>query len=150
VKSQNWHLILLLSLPGPVMGFLTLTGVIPFGVDRWFWLGISIVAAVTIAMRVDQGAFRTGALVGFFLGATSKLIQAVWSDTYVANNPELLGSLTGATEGAPFQYRMLMLVPFVGLTNALLVGLMSYFAFKAVPAVRRPRDDETPSIGGDE
>lgn len=137
MNKYNWQLIVALSLPGPVMGVLTLYGVIPFGVDRWFWLAISIVVAVTIARRVQRGAFGHGALVGFLLGATSKLIQALWSDTYAAHNPELLGKLTGATEGAPFQYRMLMLVPFVGLTNALLVGLMSYFAFKAVPRVRR-------------
>ena len=138
MKKYDWNLIAVLSLPGPVMGVLTLYGVIPFGVDRWFWLAISIVAALTIARRVRNHAFGHGALVGFLLGAGSKFIQAIWSDLYAANNPELLEKLTGATDGAQFQYRMLMLVPFVGLTNAALVGLMSYFAHKAM---RRPREE---------
>jgi len=136
MKKYDWNLIAVLSLPGPVMGLLTLYGVIPFGVDRWFWLAISVVAAIAIASRVQRNAFGHGALVGFLLGASSKIIQAIWADQYAANNPVLLEKLTGATDGAAFQYRMLMLVPFVGLTNAALVGLMSYFAHKAM---RRPR-----------
>jgi hypothetical protein len=140
MNKYDWNLIVLLSLPGPVMGFLTLRGVIPFGFDRWFWLAISVVAAIVIARRVERHAFGHGALVGFLLGATSKLIQAIWSDLYAANNPALSEKLTGATDGPEFQYRMLMLVPFVGLTNALLVGLMSYFAHKAVRGSRREAD----------
>jgi hypothetical protein len=140
MKKYDWHLIVPLSLPGPVMGLLTLYGIIPFGIDRWFWLAISIVAAVTIARRVELHAFGHGALVGFLLGATSKLIQAIWADVYVAHNPVLLEKLTDATAGPAFQYRMLMLVPFVGIVNALLVGLMSYFAHKAMPRPRREED----------
>lgn len=137
MRQYDWRLVATLSLPGPAMGLLTLFGVIPFGIDRWFWLAISVVAAVTIARRVRERAFSHGALVGFLLGATSKMIQAVWAEHYAAHNPVLLDKLTGATEGAAFQYRMLMLVPFVGLTNAVLVGLMSHFAFKAVNRPRR-------------
>lgn len=140
MKKFDWHLIVPLSLPGPVMGLLTLYGIIPFGIDRWFWLAISVVAAVTIARRVERQAFGHGALVGFLLGATSKLIQAIWADVYVAHNPVLLEQLTGATDGPAFQYRMLMLVPFVGLVNALLVGLMSYFAHRAMPQPRREEE----------
>ena len=137
MKKYDWNLIAVLSLPGPVMGFLTLNGVIPFGIDRWFWLAISVVAAIAIAGRVQSNAFGHGALVGFLLGASSKLIQAIWADLYAVNNPVLLDKLTGATDGAAFQYRMLMLVPFVGLINAALVGLMSYFAHKAMRRSRR-------------
>jgi hypothetical protein len=137
MKKYDWKLIISLSLPGPVMGLLTLYGIIPFGMDRWFWLAISIVAAVVIARSAERHAFGHGAIVGFLLGATSKAIQAVWSDLYAGNNPALLEKLSGATEGAAFQYRMLMLVPFVGLTNALLVGLMSFFTFKAVRGSRQ-------------
>ena len=140
MKKYDWHLIIPLSLPGPIMGLLTLYGIISFGIDRWFWLAISVVAAVTIARRVESNAFGHGALVGLLLGATSKLIQALWADVYVAHNPELLDKLTGTTSGSAFQYRMLMLVPFVGLVNALLVGLMSYFAHKAMPHPRREEE----------
>jgi hypothetical protein len=139
MKKYDWRLIGMLSLPGPVMGLLTLYGIIPFGIDRWFWLGISVVAAVTISRRVERDAFKHGALVGLLLGATSKLIQAIWSDVYVDHNPVLMEKLTGETDGPAFQYRMLMLVPFVGIVNAMLVGLMSFFAHKAKP---RPRQQE--------
>jgi uncharacterized membrane protein len=140
MKKYDWHLIVTLSIPGPAMGVLTLLGIIPFGIDRWFWLAISIVASVMIARRVESNAFAHGAIVGFLLGATSKLIQAIWAGTYVSHNPALLEKLTDATDGPVFQYRMLMLVPFVAVTNALLVGLMSYFAYRAMP--RRQREEE--------
>ncbi|MGD8413158.1 MAG: hypothetical protein PVF33_02930 [Candidatus Latescibacterota bacterium] len=132
MKKYDWKLILTLSLPGPVMGVLTLYGIIPFGIERWFWLTISIVAAVVIARGVKSHAFGHGAIVGFLLGASAIFIKAAWSELYAANNPALLQKLSGATGGPEFQYRMLMLVPFIGLSNALLVGLMSFFTFKAM------------------
>jgi len=136
VRKYDWKLILLLSLPGPVMGLLTLYGVIPFGTDRWIWLPITIVAAVTIARRVESNAFGHGALVGFLLYATSKLVHGVWSDTYLAHNPILLDEHPDATEALEFKYRMLMFVPLLGIANAVLVGVMSYFTFKAMPSNR--------------
>ena len=139
MRDVDWRLIGLLSLPGPVMGLLTLFGIIPFGIDLWIWVAISVFAAVTIAHRVEHDAFKSGALVGFLLGASSKLIQALWAELYVTSNPELLERLSGETTGPAFQYRMLMLVPFVGIVNAGLVGLMSYFAHKAKP---RPQREE--------
>jgi hypothetical protein len=138
ITSYDWKLILLLSLPGPAIGILTLFGIIPFGTDRWFWLAVSIVAAVVIAWRVERGAFGHGAVVGFLLGATSKLIQGIWSGTYVANNPDLVVKFAGEGERSEFQYFVLMLVPFVGIANALIVGLMSHLAHRAVGR-NRPR-----------
>lgn len=131
VFSYDWKLILLLSLPGPAIGVLTLFGVIPFGADRWFWLAVSIMAAVIIALRVEHGVFGHGAAVGLLLGVTSKLIQGIWSSTYVAHNPGLMEKFSGETETAEFRYFVLMLVPFVGIANALIVGLMSYLTYKA-------------------
>jgi hypothetical protein len=132
VTSYNWKLILLLSLPGPAIGVLTLYGVIPFGADRWFWLAVSVIAAVVIALRVERGAFGHGAIVGLLLGATSKLIQGIWSSTYIANNPGLLENFSGESELPEFRYFVLMLVPFVGIANALIVGLMSYLTHRAM------------------
>ncbi len=141
MKKYDWGLILVMSIPGPVMGMLTLYGIIPFGAERWFWLGISIVTAVTVARRVEGAAFGHGALVGLLLGVTSKLMQAIWAGTYVAHNPGLLDKLSGSVDGPQFQYRMLMLVPFVGIANAIIVGLMSHFTFKARPDVQKGRPE---------
>lgn len=140
MRKYDWGLILVMSIPGPVMGVLTLYGIVPFGSERWFWLGISIVAAVTVARRVDDAAFGHGALVGLLLGISSKLIQAIWAGTYAAHNPVLLAKLSGPVDSVQFQYRMLMLVPFVGIANAILVGLMSHFTYRARPRVQNRRD----------
>jgi hypothetical protein len=38
---------------------------------------------------------------------------------------------SGVPGGLEFKYFVLMLVPFVGIANAVLVGLMSHFAYRA-------------------
>jgi hypothetical protein len=138
MRKYDWKLISVLSLPGPVMGLLTLYGVIADGTDRWFWLVISIACALVIARRVDGNAFGHGAFVGLFLGVSSKLIQGLFSGVYAAHNPDVVEKLadSGVPGGMEFQYYVLMLVPFVGIANALLVGLMSHFAYKALPRKR--------------
>lgn len=140
-RKLDGKLIVLLSLPGPAVGVLTLFGIIPEGVDRYFWLVISVVCAVTIARRVDRYPFGHGALVGFILGATAKLIQGIWSGTYVAHNPGLLEKFSEVPQGAEFKYFVLMLVPFVGIGSALIVGLLSHLAYKALG---RGRASSTP------
>jgi hypothetical protein len=132
MASIDRKLVALLSLPGPAMGVLTVFGIIPEGVDLYFWLAISVACAVVIARRVESRAFGHGALVGFVLGVTSKLIQGIWSDTYVVHNPGLLEKFSDVPQGPEFQYFILMLVPFVGIGSALIVGLLSHLAFKAM------------------
>lgn len=136
MKHFDRRLILLLSAFGPAMGVLTLFGIIPDGVDRFFWLAISIGCAVVIARRAPQHAFGHGAIVGFLLGASAKLIQGIWSGVYIAHNPGLLESFSEAQskipQGTEFKYYVLMLVPFVGIASSLIVGLLSHFAFKSL------------------
>ena len=136
MKHFDRRLILLLSLFGPAMGVLTLFGIIPDGVDRFFWLAISIGCAVVIARRAPQHAFGHGAIVGFLLGASAKLIQGIWSGVYLAHNPGLLEKFSEAQskipQGTEFKYFVLMLVPFVGIASSLIVGLLSHFAFKSL------------------
>ncbi|MCK5408499.1 MAG: hypothetical protein KAJ37_13615 [Candidatus Krumholzibacteria bacterium] len=136
MKHFDRRLILLLSLFGPAMGVLTLFGIIPDGVDRFFWLAISIACAVVIARRAPQHAFGHGAIVGFLLGASAKLIQGIWSGVYIAHNPGLLEKFSEEQskmpQGTEFKYYVLMLVPFVGIASSLIVGLLSHFAFKSL------------------
>ena len=136
MKHFDRRLILLLSLFGPAMGVLTLFGIIPDGVDRFFWLAISIGCAVVIARRAPKHAFGHGAIVGFLLGASAKLIQGIWSGVYLAHNPGLLESFAEAQskvpQGTEFKYYVLMLVPFVGIASSLIVGLLSHFAYKSL------------------
>jgi|GEM_PF-1597458 len=136
MKHFDRRLILLLSLFGPAMGVLTLFGIIPDGVDRFFWLAISIGCAVVIARRAPHHAFGHGAIVGFLLGASAKLIQGIWSGVYLAHNPGLLESFAEAQskvpQGTEFKYYVLMLVPFVGIASSLIVGLLSHFAYKSL------------------
>lgn len=138
MRHYDRKLIILLALFGPAMGIFTLFGIIPDGVDRYFWLAISIGCAVVVARRVPGGAFGHGAIVGFLLGASAKLIQGIWSNAYLAHNPGILDRFSEAQskipQGQEFKYFVLMLVPFVGIANALIVGLLSHLASKMFPS----------------
>jgi hypothetical protein len=138
MRNLEWKTILSLSLFGPVMGLLTLFGVLPFNVEGYVWLVISVVSAVTIANRIGPGAFINGVATGFLQGATSKLVQGIFSDTYAARNPGLMEKLTDIPEGMEFKYFVLMLVPFVGIGSALVLGLLTFLAGRLLR-----REDET-------
>jgi len=128
MRNLEWKTILSLSLFGPVMGLFTLFGVPPFNAEGYVWLVISVVSAVTIANRIGPGAFINGVATGFLQGATSKLVQGIFSGTYAAHNPGLMEKLTDVPEGMEFKYFVLMLVPFVGIGSALVLGLLTFLA----------------------
>lgn len=142
MSNLQWKTILSLSLFGPVMGVLTLFGVIPFNAEGYVWLGISVASAITIANRIGSGPFINGVVTGFLQGATSKLVQGVFSGTYAARNLGLMEKLTDIPAGMEFKYFVLMLVPFVGIGSALVLGLLSFLAGRMLR-----REDESDPRG---
>jgi hypothetical protein len=110
------------------MGMLTLFGVVPFNAEGYVWLVISVACAIAIATRFGSRTFITGAATGFLQGATSKLVQGIFSETYAARNPGLMEKLSDIPAGMDFKYFVLMLVPFVGIGSALVLGLLSFLA----------------------
>lgn len=134
---MNRKLVLWLAALGPVMGALIVAGVFPKGVDRFAWMGVNIVCAVSIARARVDNPFWHGAVAGFLIGALATLVQGVFTEAYVAHNPWVLETFSRRSEDFDLQYFIMMLVPFIGLAGAFITGLLSYLADKAM----RPKEE---------
>jgi hypothetical protein len=122
---MNWRLLAPLALFGPVIGALTVAGVFPRGADRWVWLGVVAVSAVLIARREPRRAIKHGALIGFWNGATSTLIQALFMDPLLAHNPWMVEAFARQPKGFDMQFFLFMLVPFIGVAGGAVTALLS-------------------------
>jgi len=129
--TLDWRLILYLSLFGPAIGTLMVLGVLPQGGERVAWLVATAVSAVLIARRTGAPV-RHGALVGFFSGATSTLVQALFTATLLTNNPWMVEAFAGMPEGFDPQFFIFMLVPFIGVASGLALALVSLLGAKAI------------------
>jgi hypothetical protein len=125
---MNRGLVLKLSLLGPVMGALVVFGVFPQGVDRFAWMVVNIGCAVVIARSSVDNVFRHGAVIGFVVGASATLVQGVFADALIANNPWVMDKFADQPEGFDMQLFIMQLVPFIGIAGALLTGFLSFLA----------------------
>lgn len=128
---MNWRLILSLSLFGPVIGALTVFGVIPRGIDRFVWGAVVGGCAFLAAKKEPQRALLHGAVVGFINGASSTLIQALFVDTLTANNPWMVEAMAKQPPGFDFEFFVYMLVPFIGVAGGGMTGLLAMWIARA-------------------
>lgn len=138
---MNWKLLFVLAPFGPVMGALTVLGVFPQGADRFPWLAIVGASAVWVARREPRRALLHGAVSGFWNGASSTLVQALFLPELVANNPWFVEKFANQPAGFDLDYFVFMLVPFVGIAGGAMTGLASMLAARAFDA--RTRRGET-------
>jgi len=136
---MNWKLVLYLSLFGPVIGSLVVMGVFPERSERFAWLAVSTLSAVIIARSLDDKHFQHGALVGFIAGATSTLVQGLFSANLASNNPWVVEAFAEMPEGFDLQFFIMMLVPFIGIVSALGGGLLALVAARVMTRSRDSR-----------
>ena len=126
MRNLNWRLIGVLSLFGPLMGGLVVLGVFPAGTDRVGWLVVLGVCAYVIARLTPHSAFQHGTVVGFTTGAGATLIQGILYGPLLANNPWIVDKFSSKPEGFDIRYFIFMLVPFIGIASAFMLGGLSY------------------------
>jgi hypothetical protein len=126
------RLVLGLSAFGPAMGTLVVLGTFPEGTDRFAWMVVNIICAVAIARTGVANAFWTGAVTGFFVGASSTLVQGLFADALASNNPWMLERFSDQPEGFDFQLFVLQLVPFIGIAGGFMTGFLSFLARRAM------------------
>jgi hypothetical protein len=122
---MNWKLILPLWLFGPAMGTLVVLGVFPEGTDRYAWFVIVAATAFVCARREPERALLHAAVTGFFNGASATMIQALFLDSMVKNNPFVLEKFAGQPDGFDLEFFVFMLVPFVGVAGGAMTGLLA-------------------------
>ena len=122
---MNWRLLAPLAVLGPLMGVLVVAGAFPRGVERLPWLLVVLACAFICARREPQRALKHAAVIGFWNGATSTLVQALMVDRLLANNPWIAESFAKQPEGFDMDFFMFMLVPFIGVAGGAVTGLMA-------------------------
>ena len=122
---MNWRLLAPLALFGPVIGALTVAGVFSRSAEVWAWLPGVVVSAVSIARREPRRAVKHAALIGFWNGASSTLIQALFMTPLLANNPWMVEAFARQPKGFDMQFFLFMLVPFIGVTGGAGTVLLS-------------------------
>ena len=132
MSNLNRALIVKLIGLGPVMGILNVIGAFPQGWERYAWVLVAALVAIIVARNVDRNAFGHGAVIGFINGAISTLIQGIFVNTWVANNPWVLDEFADMPEGFDLQFFVIMLVPFIGVAAALAGGLFALLASRIV------------------
>jgi hypothetical protein len=120
------------------MGALIVAGAFPENVDRIAWLVVDGVCAVMIARSGVANVFWNGAVTGFILGASATLVQGLFVDTYVANNPWVMETFANQPEGFSMRAFVLQLVPFIGLAGALVLGFLSWLARRMIQSKKEP------------
>jgi hypothetical protein len=135
---MNWKLLLPLVILGPLMGALIVLGQFPEGIDRFAWVGIVLTSAFYVARREPATAVKHGFAIGFWNGASSTLVQALFVKQLLANNPWMVTRFARAPHGFDIQFFVYMLVPFIGVAGG---GMTAFVAmlFRRALAFARPR-----------
>lgn len=131
---MNWRLLAWLAPIGPVVGTLTVLGVLPRGADRFVWFAVVVGTAFLVARRAPARALLHGAVAGFWNGATSTLVQAIFLQELVANNPWFPDAFAKQPPGFDLDYFVFMTVPFIGVAGGAMTGLLSMLAVRILAA----------------
>jgi len=140
----NWRLVAPFALLGPAMGALMVMGVFPKGADRFAWFAIVVVSALVVARRERERALFHGAVLGFWNGASSTMVQALYVEKLVANNPWIAERFAHQPPGFDLEFFVFMLVPFIGVAGGGLTGLVAMAAARIFAA-----RDAGPGAGGE-
>ncbi|MBK9332962.1 MAG: hypothetical protein IPM96_11300 [Ignavibacteria bacterium] len=128
---MNWKLILQLSLFGLLMGILSVFGLIPGGFELIPWIIIAVISALAISRNTNKLMFTHAVMAGLFMGIITSVVQAIFFDTLLKNNPDSLDGFKEIPTAMEPQYVLLFTGPFIGIIFGLFIGLLAVI-FKKV------------------
>ncbi|MFQ5680067.1 MAG: hypothetical protein ACE5HP_11490 [Gemmatimonadota bacterium] len=124
---MNWILVSLLSIPGVLMGLLSVRGHTR-GIEPYLWIVLAVFATVVIARTAGERFFFHGFGVGIAWGVLNGLVAAAFFSVYARHNPETLERMgEGFAASSP---RLMFLVsgPAIGLVTGLVLGTLCWGA----------------------
>ncbi len=133
---MQWTLVALLSIPGLLMGLLSVKGHTR-GIEPFLWVVLAVFAALVISRTAGSRYFIHGLVVGVSWGVLNGLTAAALFSIYSQHNPEVMQRMQGASKLAP-QVMFLMSAPLIGLATGIMLGLMCWGAssvIRAAPAI---------------
>ena len=121
---MNWKIILLLVLIGCAIGVASLFGLVHSKYEIVYWLVLAMASGFVIAKSCGR-PFMHGVIVGLFTGILVAIIQAVFFDKYLMNNPTSLDGFKNLTTSLEPQYVLLFSGPFFGIAYGIVMGLIA-------------------------
>ncbi len=122
---MNWKIILLLVFIGAAIAVASLFGLLHTRYEIIYWLVLGIASGFVIAKTCNR-TFMHGVVVGLFTGIIGSVIQAVFFNTYLQNNPTSLDGFKNLTPSMEPQYVLLFSGPFFGIAYGIIVGLIAF------------------------
>ena len=118
MKTQ---LVLLFGILGILMGFLSVKGLTK-GIEPILWLVLGIFTTIIIARNITEKWFIVIIIIGVLWGFFNAVMQSLFLDEYLANNPDYASSF----RKAPVNPRLFVLVtgPLIGLATGLVLAFM--------------------------
>ena len=120
---MDWIVIMIFSVVGLIMGLLSIKGFTQ-KIEPFLWLLFGIATTLVLSKNIDNKAFLHGLLVGLAWGFVNGLIQTVFFNSYLANNPHLQPDFSKITFMHP-RYYVLLMAPVIGLITGLILGGMT-------------------------
>ena len=127
---MNWELILSLSLFGILIGTLSVLGFTKKA-EPILWLIVGVFTAFMISRRVSGMIFWYGFIIGIFWGCFSAMIQSMFFETYLKNNPKYAEAFSKSSRFKP-RYLILLVGPMLGLLTGTVLGGLAWFFQKVL------------------
>lgn len=127
---MNWAMVALLSIPGLMMGLLSVRGHTR-GIEPFLWLVLAVFVTLVVARTAGSRYFLHGLSVGVGWGLLNGLTAAAFANAYLRHNPEFVQR---APSGGAFTPRAMFLLgaPLIGLASGLVLGLLCWAAAHAI------------------
>ena len=132
---MNWKIIILLSIAALIMGPLSVFGFTQ-GLEPFLWLIFAVAAGVILSRTVKTRLLAHALLIGIVWGILNGLIQAIFFETYLANNP------TNAEEFRSVTFVNARFVPLIGgPIPGIIAGLVIFVVSKIAHRALNPRSE---------
>lgn len=125
---MDWLLIVLLSLFGQIMGFLSIKGYTQ-KIEPLLWILLGLVTALVLSRNIEHNMFFHALLIGLFWGMSNSLSQFIFFEQYLLNNPVAREGFGKITFIAPRLFT-LFAGAIIGLTTGTVLGGLTFLLKK--------------------
>lgn len=123
---MNWKIITLLVLFVVALSIASLTGMINSDYIFIYMLVAAVISGIIIAKTCHRMVFMHGVVAGLLGGILGSVIQAIFFDAYLKNNPTSLDGFRNLTTSLEPIYVLLFSGPFIGIAYGIVVGIVAY------------------------
>lgn len=125
---MNWVLILSLSSFGVLLGILSVLGFTKKA-EPILWLIAGFFTVFMLYQKETGLIFWHGFIIGVSWGFLNSIIQSIFFETYLKNNPKYTAAFSKSSHLKP-RYLILLVGPMLGLLTGAVLGGLSWFVQK--------------------